>query len=48
MEIAEKTAFLGTGQIVPTLLRLGIPAAVGLLINTLMAQGFQPVAGYKW
>lgn len=35
MELAEKTAFLGTGRIVPTLLKLGIPAALGLLVNAL-------------
>jgi len=33
--LAEKTAFLGTGPILPTLLKLGIPAAIGLLINAL-------------
>ena len=35
MELAEKTAFLGTGRIIPTLLKLGIPAALGLLVNAL-------------
>lgn len=52
MELAEKTAFLGTGKIVPTLLKLGIPAAVGLLINALynvvdtifVGQGVGPLA----
>jgi len=33
MELAEKTAFLGTGRIIPTLLKLGVPAALGLLVN---------------
>lgn len=52
MELAEKTAFLGRGPIVPTLLKLGIPAAVGLLINALynvvdtifVGQGVGPLA----
>lgn len=52
MELAQKTAFLGTGKIVPTLLKLGIPAAVGLLINALynvvdtifVGQGVGPLA----
>lgn len=34
-ELAEKTAFLGTAPLIPTLLKLGVPAAVGLLINAL-------------
>jgi len=50
--LAEKTAFLGAGPIVPTLLKLGLPAAIGLLINALynvvdtifVGQGVGPLA----
>ncbi len=52
MDTTHKTAFLGTDRIFPLLLKLGIPAAVGMIVNALynivdtifVGQGVGPLA----
>jgi len=52
MDIEHKTSFLGTERIFPLLLKLGIPAAIGMIVNALynivdtifVGQGVGPLA----